>query len=156
MTKNKNLGTKMKVIDLEKRFELMSWALLSAVNMLLLVGFMNSKSEVSNLLFSFLLCSVSLLLAVLVFNSKRNLTVCRHGVHYRNLFGQCRHMHARQVQFIHHYSFFGLRLVLVMGEKYICFAPFYSLNDKHQQRLKRYDNDLFDWLKNLQKPNDFC
>ena len=71
MTKNKNLGTKMKVIDLEKRFELMSWALLSAVNMLLLVGFMNSKSEVSNLLFSFLLCSVSLLLAVLVFNSKR-------------------------------------------------------------------------------------
>jgi len=146
----------MKVIDLEKRFELMSWALLSAVNMLLLVGFMNSKSEVSNLLFSFLLCSVSLLLAVLVFNSKRNLTVCRHGVHYRNLFGQCRHMHARQVQFIHHYSFFGLRLVLVMGEKYICFAPFYSLNDKHQQRLKRYDNDLFDWLKNLQKPNDFC
>ena len=118
----------MKVIDLEKRFELMSWALLSAVNMLLLVGFMNSKSEVSNLLFSFLLCSVSLLLAVLVFNSKRNLTVCRHGVHYRNLFGQCRHMHARQVQFIHHYSFFGLRLVLVMGEKYICFAPFYSLN----------------------------
>jgi|TARA_B100000700_G_scaffold138384_1_gene154418 hypothetical protein len=156
MTKNKNLGTKMKVIDLEKRFELMSWALLSAVNMLLLVGFMNSKSEVSNLLFSFLLCSVSLLLAVLVFNSKRNLTVCRHGVHYRNLFGQCRHMHARQVQFIHHYSFFGLRLVLVMGEKYICFAPFYSLNDKHQQRLKRYDNDLFDWLKNLQKTNDFC
>ena len=146
----------MKVIDLEKRFELMSWALLSAVNMLLLVGFMNSKSEVSNLLFSFLLCSVSLLLAVLVFNSKRNLTVCRHGVHYRNLFGQCRHMHARQVQFIHHYSFFGLRLVLVMGEKYICFAPFYSLNDKHQQRLKRYDNDLFDWLKNLQKNNDFC
>lgn len=156
MTKNKNLGTKMKVIDLEKRFELMSWALLSAVNMLLLVGFMNSKSEVSNLLFSFLLCSVSLLLAVLVFNSKRNLTVCRHGVHYRNLFGQCRHMHARQVQFIHHYSFFGVRLVLVMGEKYICFAPFYSLNDKHQQRLKRYDNDLFDWLKNLQKTNDFC
>lgn len=156
MTKNKNLGTKMKVIDLEKRFELMSWALLSAVNMLLLVGFMNSKSEVSNLLFSFLLCSVSLLLAVLVFNSKRNLTVCRHGVHYRNLFGQCRHMHARQVQFIHHYSFFGLRLVLVMGEKFICFAPFYSLNDKHQQRLKRYDNDLFDWLKNLQKTNDFC
>ena len=146
----------MKVIDLEKRFELMSWALLSAVNMLLLVGFMNSKSEVSNLLFSFLLCSVSLLLAVLVFNSKRNLTVCRHGVHYRNLFGQCRHMHARQVQFIHHYSFFSLRLVLVMGEKYICFAPFYSLNDKHQQRLKRYDNDLFDWLKNLQKTNDFC
>ena len=97
-----------------------------------------------------------MLLALLVFNSKRNLTVCRHGVHYRNLFGQCRHMHARQVQFIHHYSFFGLRLVLIMGEKYVCFAPFYSLSDKQQQRLKRYDNDLFDWLKNLQKTNDFC
>ncbi len=156
MTKNKNLGTKMKVIDLEKRFELMSWALLSAINVLLLMGFMSSKSEVSNLLFSFLLCTVSLLLALLVFNSKRNLTVCRHGVHYRNLFGQCRHMHARQVQFIHHYSFFGLRLVLIMGEKYVCFAPFYSLSDKQQQRLKHYDNDLFDWLKNLQKTNDFC
>lgn len=147
---------KMKVIDLEKRFELMGWALLSAINVLLLMGFMSSKSEVSNLLFSFLLCTVSLLIALLVFNSKRNLTVCRHGVHYRNLFGQCRHMHARQVQFIHHYSFFGLRLVLIMGEKYICFAPFYSLSDKQQQRLKRYDNDLFDWLKNLQKTNDFC
>ncbi|MCK8123935.1 hypothetical protein MTF66_02930 [Pseudoalteromonas sp. 2CM39R] len=146
----------MKVIDLEKRFELMGWALLSAINVLLLMGFMSSKSEVSNLLFSFLLCTVSLLIALLVFNSKRNLTVCRHGVHYRNLFGQCRHMHARQVQFIHHYSFFGLRLVLIMGEKYICFAPFYSLSDKQQQRLKRYDNDLFDWLKNLQKTNDFC
>ncbi|WP_217877272.1 hypothetical protein [Pseudoalteromonas shioyasakiensis] len=146
----------MKVIDLEKRFELMSWALLSAINVLLLMGFMSSKSEVSNLLFSFLLCTVSLLLALLVFNSKRNLTVCRHGVHYRNLFGQCRHMHARQVQFIHHYSFFGLRLVLIMGEKYVCFAPFYSLSDKQQQRLKHYDNDLFDWLKNLQKTNDFC
>ena len=156
MTKNKNLGTKMKVIDLEKRFELMSWAVLSAINVLLLMGFMSSKSEVSNLLFSFLLCTVTLLIALLVFNSKRNLTVCRHGVHYRNLFGQCRHMHARQVQFIHHYSFFGLRLVLIMGEKYICIAPFYSLNDKHQQSLKRYDNDLFDWLKNLQKTNDFC
>lgn len=147
---------KMKVIDLEKRFELMGWALLSAINVLLLMGFMSSKSEVSNLLFSFLLCTVSLLIALLVFNSKRNLTVCRHGVHYRNLFGQCRHMHARQVQFIHHYSFFGLRLVLIMGEKYVCFAPFYSLSDKQQQRLKRYDNDLFDWLKNLQKTNDFC
>ncbi|RJF35687.1 hypothetical protein [Pseudoalteromonas gelatinilytica] len=146
----------MKVIDLEKRFELMSWAVLSAINVLLLMGFMSSKSEVSNLLFSFLLCTVSLLLSLLVFNSKRNLTVCRHGVHYRNLFGQCRHMHARQVQFIHHYSFFGLRLVLIMGEKYVCFAPFYSLSDKQQQRLKRYDNDLFDWLKNLQKTNDFC
>lgn len=146
----------MKVIDLEKRFELISWALLSAINVLLLMGFMSSKSEVSNLLFSFLLCTVSLLLALLVFNSKRNLTVCRHGVHYRNLFGQCRHMHARQVQFIHHYSFFGLRLVLIMGEKYVCFAPFYSLSDKQQQRLKRYDNDLFDWLKSLQKTNDFC
>lgn len=146
----------MKVIDLEKRFEPLSWALLSAINVLLLMGFMSSKSEVSNLLFSFLLCTVSLLLALLVFNSKRNLTVCRHGVHYRNLFGQCRHMHARQVQFIHHYSFFGLRLVLIMGEKYVCFAPFYSLSDKQQQRLKRYDNDLFDWLKNLQKTNDFC
>ena len=146
----------MKVIDLEKRFELMSWAVLSAINVLLLMGFMGSKSEVSNLLFSFLLCTVSLLLSLLVFNSKRNLTVCRHGVHYRNLFGQCRHMHARQVQFIHHYSFFGLRLVLIMGEKYVCFAPFYSLSDKQQQRLKRYDNDLFDWLKNLQKTNDFC
>jgi exosortase/archaeosortase len=156
MTKNKNLGTKMKVIDLEKRFELMSWAVLSAINVLLLMGFMSSKSEVSNLLFSFLLCTVTLLIALLVFNSKRNLTVCRHGVHYRNLFGQCRHMHARQVQFIHHYSFFGLRLVLIMGEKYICIAPFYSLSDKQQQRLKRYDNDLFDWLKNLQKTNDFC
>ena len=43
-----------------------------------------------------------------------------------------------------------------MGEKYVCFAPFYSLSDKQQQRLKRYDNDLFDWLKNLQKTNDFC
>jgi len=146
----------MKVIDLEKRFELMGWALLSAINVLLLMGFMSSKSEVSNLLFSFLLCTVTLLIALLVFNSKRNLTVCRHGVHYRNLFGQCRHMHARQVQFIHHYSFFGLRLVLIMGEKYVCFAPFYSLSDKQQQRLKRYDNDLFDWLKNLQKTNDFC
>ncbi|KTG21103.1 hypothetical protein AUR67_07945 [Pseudoalteromonas sp. XI10] len=146
----------MKVIDLEKRFELMGWALLSAINVLLLMGFMSSKSEVSNLLFSFLLCTVSLLLALLVFNSKRNLTVCRHGVHYRNLLGQCCHMHARQVQFIHHYSFFGLRLVLIMGEKYICIAPFYSLNDKQQQRLKRYDNDLFDWLKSLQKTNDFC
>ncbi|KPZ70574.1 hypothetical protein AADY36_17140 [Pseudoalteromonas sp. D15MCD-2] len=146
----------MKVIDLEKRFELMSWALLSALNVLLLIGFMSSKSEVGNLLFSFLLCTVSLLIALLVFNSKRNLTVCRHGVHYRNIFGQCRHMHARQVQFIHHYSFFGLRLVLIMGEKYICIAPFYSLSDKQQQRLKRYDNDLFDWLKNLQKTNDFC
>jgi len=146
----------MKVIDLEKRFELMSWAVLGAINVLLLMGFMSSKSEVSNLLFSFLLCTVSLLLSLLVFNSKRNLTVCRHGVHYRNLFGQCRHMHARQVQFIHHYSFFGLRLVLIMGEKYVCFAPFYSLSDKQQQRLKRYDNDLFDWLKNLQKTNDFC
>jgi len=146
----------MKVIDLEKRFEPLSWALLSAINVLLLMGFMSSKSEVSNLLFSFLLCTDSLLLALLVFNSKRNLTVCRHGVHYRNLFGQCRHMHARQVQFIHHYSFFGLRLVLIMGEKYVCFAPFYSLSDKQQQRLKRYDNDLFDWLKNLQKTNDFC
>ncbi|MCO6356126.1 hypothetical protein GBO14_15505 [Pseudoalteromonas shioyasakiensis] len=146
----------MKVIDLEKRFELMSWAVLSAINVLLLMGFMSSKSEVSNLLFSFLLCTVTLLIALLVFNSKRNLTVCRHGVHYRNLFGQCRHMHARQVQFIHHYSFFGLRLVLIMGEKYICIAPFYSLSDKQQQRLKRYDNDLFDWLKNLQKTNDFC
>ena len=156
MTKKKNLGTKMKVIDLEKRFELMSWAVLSAINVLLLMGFMSSKSEVINLLFSFLLCTVSLLLSLLVFNSKRNLTVCRHGVHYRNLFGQCRHMHARQVQFIHHYSFFGLRLVLIMGEKYVCFAPFYSLSDKQQQRLKRYDNDLFDWLKNLQKTNDFC
>jgi len=156
MIKNKNLGTKMKVIDLEKRFEPLSWALLSAINVLLLMGFMSSKSEVSNLLFSFLLCTDSLLLALLVFNSKRNLTVCRHGVHYRNLFGQCRHMHARQVQFIHHYSFFGLRLVLIMGEKYVCFAPFYSLSDKQQQRLKRYDNDLFDWLKNLQKTNDFC
>ena len=156
MTKNKNLGTKMKVIDLEKRFELMSWAVLSAINVLLLMGFMSSKSEVSNLLFSFLLCTVTLLIALLVFNSKRNLTVCRHGVHYRNLFGQCRHMHARQVQFIHHYSFFGLRLVLIMGEKYICIAPFYSLSDKQQQRLKRYDNDLFYWLKNLQKTNDFC
>ncbi|GKW52817.1 hypothetical protein NCCP2140_18700 [Pseudoalteromonas sp. NCCP-2140] len=146
----------MKVIDLEKRFELMSWAVLSAINVLLLMGFMSSKSEVSNLLFSFLLCTVTSLIALLVFNSKRNLTVCRHGVHYRNLFGQCRHMHARQVQFIHHYSFFGLRLVLIMGEKYICIAPFYSLSDKQQQRLKRYDNDLFDWLKNLQKTNDFC
>ena len=146
----------MKVIDLEKRFELMSWAVLSAINVLLLMGFMSSKSEVSNLLFSFLLCTVTLLIALLVFNSKRNLTVCRHGVHYRNLFGQCRHMHARQVQFIHHYSFLGLRLVLIMGEKYICIAPFYSLSDKQQQRLKRYDNDLFDWLKNLQKTNDFC
>jgi len=146
----------MKVIDLEKRFELMSWALLSALNVLLLIGFMSSKSEVGNLLFSFLLCTVSLLIALLVFNSKRNLTVCRHGVHYRNIFGQCRHMHARQVQFIHHYSFFGLRLVLIMGKKYICIAPFYSLSDKQQQRLKRYDNDLFDWLKNLQKTNDFC
>ncbi|WP_287245082.1 hypothetical protein, partial [Pseudoalteromonas sp.] len=84
----------MKVIDLEKRFELMSWAVLSAINVLLLMGFMSSKSEVSNLLFSFLLCTVTLLIALLVFNSKRNLTVCRHGVHYRNLFGQCRHMHA--------------------------------------------------------------
>ena len=146
----------MKVIDLEKRFEPLSWALLSVFNMLLLMGFMSSKSEVSNLLFSFLLCTVSLLLALLVFNSKRNLTVCRHGVHYRNIFGQCRHMHARQVQFIHHYSFFGVRLVLIMGDKYVCFAPFYSLSDKQQQRLKRYDNDLFDWLKNLQKTNDFC
>ncbi|WP_462148293.1 hypothetical protein [Pseudoalteromonas gelatinilytica] len=146
----------MKVIDLEKRFELMSWAVLSAINVLLLMGFMSSKSEVSNLLCSFLLCTVTSLIALLVFNSKRNLTVCRHGVHYRNLFGQCRHMHARQVQFIHHYSFFGLRFVLIMGEKYICIAPFYSLSDKQQQRLKRYDNDLFDWLKNLQKTNDFC
>ena len=156
MAKNKNLGTKMKVIDLEKRFEFRGWALLGAFNLILFVGFIYSSSEVSSLLFSFLLCTVSLLLALLVFNSKRNLTVCRHGVHYRNLFGQCRHMHARQVQFIHHYSFFGVRLVLIMGEKYICIAPFYSLNDKHQQRLKRYDNDLFDWLKNLQKTNDFC
>ena len=150
MTKNKNLGTKMKVIDLEKRFELMSWAVLSAINVLLLMGFMSSKSEVSNLLFSFLLCTVTLLIALLVFNSKRNLTVCRHGVHYRNLFGQCRHMHARQVQFIHHYSFFGLRLVLIMGEKYICIAPFYSLISNNSV-LKRYDNDLFDWVKELTK-----
>lgn len=146
----------MKVIDLEKRFEFRGWALLAAFNVILFVGFIYSSSAVSSLLFSFLLCTVSLLLALLVFNSKRNLTVCRHGVHYRNLFGQCRHMHARQVQFIHQYSFFGLRLVLIMGEKYICFAPFYSLSDKQQQRLKRYDNDLFDWLKSLQKTNDFC
>ncbi|MCQ8880558.1 hypothetical protein NQS96_01915 [Pseudoalteromonas shioyasakiensis] len=146
----------MKVIDLEKRFELRTWVLLSVFNMLLLVGYMHSKSELGNLFFSFLLCSVSLLLALLVVNSKRNLTVCRHGVYYRNIFGQCRHMHARQVQFIHHYSLFGLRLVLIMSEKYACFAPFYSLSHKQQQRLKRYDNDLFDWLKNLQKTNDFC
>ena len=106
IAKNKNLGTKMKVIDLEKRFEFRGWALLAAFNVILFVGFIYSSSEVSSLLFSFLACAVTLLLALLVFNSKRNLTVCRHGVHYRNLFGQCRHMHARQVQFIHHYSFF--------------------------------------------------
>ena len=76
----------MKVIDLEKRFELRSLALLGAFNVILFVGFINSSSEVSSLLFSFLACAVTMLLALLVFNSKRNLTVCRHGVHYRNLF----------------------------------------------------------------------
>jgi len=156
MAKNKILGTRMTVIDLEKRYESRSFALLSALNMLLLVGFINSKAEMSSFIFSFLVCGISLLLGLLVFNSKRNLTVCRHGVHYRNLLGQCRQMDAKKVQSIHHYSVLGIRTVIVMSEKRICIAPFYSLNDKHQQRLKRYDNDLFDWLKTLQKTNDFC
>lgn len=87
MVKNKILGIRMIVIDLEKCYEFRSFVLLSVFNMFLLVGFINSKVEVSSFIFSFLVCGILLLLGLLVVNFKCNFIVCCYGVYYCNLLG---------------------------------------------------------------------
>lgn len=144
----------MKVFDLEKQYEACCLLVLFIVNSMLFLLSMDSSGVFIDVLVNMLACVTSLLFLVLVLNSKSSITICRYGVHYRSLLGRLHCIEADKVEHIHQYSVLGLRFILIFGDKFICLAPFYSLTDKHHQRLKRYDNGLVDWLHAFKHPTD--
>lgn len=146
----------MQVLDLEKQSEVNTLIMLLLIDSLLLLGYLVSPEGGLNILAGILALPFTTLIITLLFNGKKTLTVCKHGVHTLSIYNRARYFAAQQIRFIRPYSLCGIHGVVIMGDKFICLAPFCALTSKHQQRLKRYDNGLFEWLKTLQNRNDYC
>ncbi|MEH6394388.1 hypothetical protein [Pseudoalteromonas sp.] len=146
----------MQVLDLEKQSEVNTLIMLLFIDSLLLLGYLVSPESGLNILAGTLALAFTTLIITLLFNGKKTLTVCKYGVHTLSIYNRASYFAAQQIRFIRPYSICGIRGVIIMGDKFICVAPFYALTAKHQQRLKRYENGLFEWLKTLQTRNDYC
>ena len=146
----------MHVLDLEKQGEVNTLLTLLFIDLLMLLAYLISPDGWLNILTYSLTLLVTALIVILLGNGKKTLTVCKHGVHTLSIFNRANYIAAQQINFIRPYSICGIKGVIIMGEKFICLAPFYALTTKHQQRLKRYENGLFEWLKTLQTRNDYC
>ncbi|KPM84374.1 hypothetical protein NH514_14950 [Pseudoalteromonas sp. ACER1] len=145
----------MKVLNLRKTSEKSIWlmlATLEAVFVYLLKTLSQKHFLYEPLLILFML--ISLVLTLLILSSKSELTICRHGVFYSSPFGNA-HIEATKTKLIKQYSKFGFNCVIIIGEKFFIFAPFYSLTSRQLQRLKRYDYNLLHWLQVTHKRSKF-
>lgn len=146
----------MHVLDLEKQGEVNTLMTLVLINLLILLANLISPDGWLNILTYSLTVLVTAVIVVLLGNGKKTLTICKHGVHTLSIFKRANYFSAKQINHIRPYSICGIKGVIITGEKFICVAPFYTLTNKHQQRLKRYENGLYEWLITLQNRNDYC
>ena len=145
----------MNVLNLRKSSEKSTLAILVTLAVLTL-SILKVTSQ-KHPLYELLLLAFSVILFVVLFlmlSSKKQLTICRHGIFYSSAFGNF-HIEPNKTKLIKQYSKYNFNCVVIIGHGYFIFAPFYYLTSKQKQRLKRYDNNVLHWLEVTRKRSKF-
>lgn len=141
----------MKVLTLKKNSEKSVLLILAFIlfTLLILLEYLPEKYLIYQLTLLTTVC-ISAIIIALVISSKSELTICHHGVFYRSMFGNF-HIEASRVKLLRHYSKCGFHCVIMFGDRFFLFAPFYTLTSRQTQGLKRYNSNLLNWLHEKSK-----